>query len=104
LIPYLRETLIPTLRLGDIVVMDNMRSHHIKVVGELLRQNSMIPLYLPPYSPDLNSIEMMWSKMKSFLRKCKIRKPHDLPAAIHQALNLVSLTDVLHWFSISRYC
>ncbi len=103
-ITYLRKTLIPTLRPGDIVVMDNMRSHHVKAVGELLRQNSIIPLYLPPYSPDLNPIEMMWSKMKSFLRKWKIRKSVDLPAAVHRALDLVSLTDILHWFSFSGYC
>ncbi len=72
-ITYLRETLLPTLRQGDIVVMDNMRSHHVKEVGELLRQNGVIPRYLPPYSPDLNPIEMMWSKMKSRVNKepCK---------------------------------
>jgi len=46
----------------------------------------------------------MWSKMKSFLRKWKIRKSDDLPAAVHRALDLVSLTDVLHWFSFSGYC
>ncbi len=103
-ITYLRKTLIPTLRPGDIAVMDNMRSHHVKAVGELLRQNSIIPLYLPPYSPDLNPIEMMWSKMKSSLRKWKIRKSDDLPAAVHRALDLVSLSDVLHWFSFSEYC
>ncbi len=68
-ITYLRETLIPTLKPGDIVVMDNMCSHHVKAVGELLRQNGIVPLYLPPYSPDLNPIEMMWSKMKAILRK-----------------------------------
>ncbi len=44
------ETLMPTLRTEDIVVMGNMRSHHVKAVGDLLRQNGMIPLYLPPYS------------------------------------------------------
>jgi len=65
---YLKEILIPTLKPGDIVIMDNMRSHHIKAVGELLRQNCMIPLYLPLYSPDLDPIEMMWSKMKFFMQ------------------------------------
>ncbi len=61
--------LIPTLHKGDIVVMDNMRSHHVKGVEEVLRAAGMIPLYLPPYSPDLNPIEMLWSKMKAILRK-----------------------------------
>ncbi len=66
---YLKNVLIPTLHKGDIVVMDNMRSHHVKGVEEVLRAAGMIPLYLPPYSPDLNPIEMLWSKMKAILRK-----------------------------------
>ena len=49
---YLKNVLIPTLHNGDIVVMDNMRSHHVKGVEEVLRAAGMIPLYLPPYSPD----------------------------------------------------
>lgn len=73
-ISYLRDILIPTLKPGDIVVMDNIRSHHVKAVGEPLHKNGMILLYLPPYSPDLNPIEMMWSKMKAILRKWKVRK------------------------------
>ena len=58
---------------GDIVVMDNMRSHHVTGVKEALRAAGVISLYLPPYSPDLNPIEMMWSKMKSVLRKIGCR-------------------------------
>ncbi len=103
-ITYLKETLIPTLKPGDIVIMDNMRSHHIQAVGELLSQNGMIPLYLPPYSPDLNPIEKMWSKMKAILRKWKIRVLGDLPNAIQRALSLISQSDVLHWFSYCGYC
>lgn len=103
-ITYLRDILIPTLRPGDIVVMDNMRSHYVEAVGELLRENGMILLYLPPYSPDLNPIEMMWSKMKAILRKWKIRKPEELQDAIQQALALVAPNDVRHWFAHSGYC
>jgi len=100
-VAYLRETLISTLKPGDIIIMDNMCPHHAKAAGELLRQNSMMPLYLLLYNPDLSPIEMMWSKMKLLLRKWKIRKPDDLPAAVHRALDHVSLSDVLHWFSFS---
>lgn len=103
-VSYLREVLIPTLRPGDIVVMDNMRSHHVRAVGELLRQNGIRPLYLPPYSPDLNPIEMMWAKMKAILRKWKIRKSDGLQDAIHNALALISLSDVIHWFAFAGYC
>jgi len=103
-VTYLRETLLHTLHTGDIVIMDNMRSHHVKAVADLLRHNGIIPLYLPPYSPDLNPIEMMWSKMKAILRKWKIRDSVSLHIAIQRALALVSQSDILHWFSFSGYC
>ena len=54
-------------------MMDNMRSHHVKAVREILESKGMKVLYLPPYSPDLNPIEKMWSKMKAILRSWKIR-------------------------------
>lgn len=82
------------LKPGDIVVMDNMRTHHIKAVEELLRKNGTLPLYLPPYSPDLNPIEMMWFKMKAILRKWMIRKAEKIQSAIQQAL--VVPADVRH--------
>lgn len=67
--------MIPTLRLGDIVVMDNLRTHHIQAVSELLRGARAQVLYLPPYSPDLNPIEKLWSKVKAVLRKLRVRSP-----------------------------
>ena len=103
-VAYLKDTLLPTLRPGDIVVMDNMRSHHVKAVGELLEAKGMIPLYLPPYSPDLNPIEKMWSKLKALLRSWKIRTLDALPDAIRCALNLVSVQDCQHCFAASNYC
>lgn len=103
-VQYLKETLLPTLRPGDIVVMDNMRSHHVKAVREILEANGMKVLYLPPYSPDLNPIEKMWSKMKAILRKWKIRSLDHLPDAIQRALACVSQLDCLHWFLASDYC
>ena len=61
---YLKTKLLPTLSKEDIIVMDNMRSHHAKVVKQLLDSSKVTYLYLPPYSPDLNPIEKMWSKLK----------------------------------------
>ena len=72
-VQYLKETLLPTLKPGDIVVMNNMRSHHLKAVRELLEGTGMKALYLPPYSPDLHPIEKVWFKMKALLRGWKIR-------------------------------
>ena len=95
---YLREDLVPSLREGDIVVMDNLRAHHTKGVEELLRSVGAVPLYLPPYSPDLNPIEKMWSKMKSILRKLRVRSAALLPDAVREALAAVSRSDCDGWF------
>lgn len=100
---YLKNVLIPTLHRGDVVIMDNMRSHHVKGVVETLREAGMIPLYLPPYSPDLNPIEMMWSKIKAVLRKWGCRIAARLPQMVIKALSLVSTNDCLGWFDADGY-
>ena len=86
-----------------LIVMDNMRSHHVKGVKETLRAAGVIPLYLPPYSPDLNPIEMMWSKMKSVLRKIGCRTAALLPQVVIKALALVSASDCMGWFAADGY-
>ena len=88
---YLKETLLPTLRPGDIVVMDNMRSHHVKAVREILEAKGMKVLYLPPYSSGLNPIEKMRPKMNAILRKWKIRYLEQFPDAIQRAILAVVL-------------
>ena len=93
----------PTRRDGEHVVMDNMRSHHVKGVEEVLRAAGMIPLYLPPYSPDLNPIEMLWSKMKAILRKLGCNIAALLPQMVAEALALVSPEDCLGWFTADGY-
>ena len=103
-VAYLKDVLIPTLRPGDIVVMDNMRSHHVKGVEQTLRTAGLIPLYLPPYSPDLNPIEMLWSKLKAILRKWGIRLAAMLPDAVRRAFSLILPEDCLHWFAADGYC
>ena len=100
---YLKNVLIQTLHKGGIVVMDNMRSHHVKGVEEVLRAAGMIPLYLPPYSPDLNPIEMLWSKMKAILRKLGCNIPALLPQMVAHALALVSPEDCFGWFTADGY-
>lgn len=101
---YLKETLIPTLRPGDLVVMDNLRTHHIQAVGELLHSAGVDGLCLPPYSPDLNPIEKLWSKVKAILRKLRVRSPDPLPSAIRFAFSCVSANDCVGWFRCSAYC
>lgn len=101
---YLKDVPIPTLRPGDIVVMDNLRTHHIQAVSELLRGAGAQVLYLPPYSPDLNPIEKLWSKEKAVLRKLRVRSPHALDAAIRFALDQLFADDCDGWFSCVGYC
>ncbi len=102
-VTYLKETLLPTLHSGDIVVMDNMRSHHVKAVRDVLEDKGMLLFYLPPYSPDLNPIEKMWSKVKAILRGWKIRSLDALPAALASAMDIISVPDCHHWFAASSY-
>ncbi len=101
---YLKDVLIPTLRPGDIVVMDNLRTHHIQAVGDLLRTAGAEALYLPAYSPDLNPIEKLWSKVKAVLRKLRVHSPAALDAAIRFAFRCVSAHDCIGWFFHSGYC
>ena len=103
-IDYLKTSLLPTLHAGDIVIMDNMRTHHISAVKETLEQAGMHLLYLPPYSPDLNPIEKLWSKVKAILRKLKARTPETLLAAIQLAFSCVTSSDCLGWFRSSGLC
>ena len=101
---YMKEQLIPSLEKDDVVIMDNMRSHHAKIVTKLLDKAGISYMYLPPYSPDLNPIEKMWSKMKSILRKRKIRIASELPEAVKAALGAVSTNDCKGWFRSCGIC
>ena len=100
---YLKTMLIPALSKIDIIVMDNMRSHHAKIVKQVLDESGINDLYLPPYSPDLNPIEKMWSKLKAYLRKEKVRIASELPPAIERAFSTVRASDCLGWFGSCNY-
>lgn len=101
---YLQDTLLPTLSKDDIIVMDNMRSHHARVVKDILDASGIRYLYLPPYSPDLNPIEKMWSKIKAYLRKEKVRIASALPDAVEKAFSTVTASDCLGWFRSCNSC
>ena len=100
---YLETVLLPSIHKGDYVVMDNLRTHHCNFVEELIRSAGAAPLYLPPYSSDLNPSEKMWSKMKSILRKWRIRVKEKLIPAVQEALSMVSPSDCLGWFTCAGY-
>jgi transposase len=100
---YVRQVLVPTLRAGDIVVMDNLSPHKSDQTLALIDQAGAEVVFLPAYSPDLNPIEMMWSKVKSLLRTAEARNVADLITAIGQALAKVTRQDALNWFTYCGY-
>jgi transposase len=100
---YVGQVLAPTLRPGDLVVMDNLSPHKSDPTLALIIQAGAQVLFLPAYSPDLNPIEKMWSKVKGLLRGAEARTPADLITAIGQALAKVTPQDALGWFASCGY-
>jgi transposase len=87
---YVEPALVPTLRAGDLVVMDNLAAHKVAGVGEALAAAGAQALYLPPYSPDLNPIEQVFAKLKSLLRSAAARTVDALWRLIGQLVDAFS--------------
>jgi len=100
---YAQHVLVPHLRPGDIVVMDNLSPHKSPAVIAAIESCGATVWFLPPYSPDLNPIEKMWSKVKALLRKAKARTLDALIEAIGHALRSVTTSDILGWFKECGY-
>ena len=83
--------------------MDNLSSHKVSGVTDLIEAVGARVVYLPPYSPDFNPIELMWSKMKAYLRKLKIRSADLLDDGIADALATITVSDIAGWFSHDGY-
>ncbi len=96
---YVYQVLLPTLSPVDIVIMDNLQVHHSFKVIELIESSGAQVKFLPPYSPDFNPIEKMWSKIKNRLRGQAARSRQELSKAITRAFEDVSPQDVRGWFS-----
>ena len=100
---YVREILVPSLRPGDIVIMDNLGPHKNEQTLALIAAAGATARFLPAYSPDLNPIEMMWSKVKALLRASEARTPEQLQQAIAAALGQVRAQDAAGWFAACGY-
>lgn len=100
---YVKAVLVPTLRLGDIVVRDNLSPHKSDPTLALITRAGARVLFLPAYSPDLNPIELMWSKVKSLLRRAEARTQAQLIIAIGQALQPVTARDAMNRFTHCGY-
>jgi len=97
------ECLTPDLNKGDVVVMDNLRSHKDKVALEAIESVGARVLFLPPYSPDLNPIELVWSKTKAVLRGCAERSVARLPFAVAGAISCITAEDCIGFFKHCGY-
>jgi transposase len=100
---YVKQVLVPTLRAGDVVVMDNLQPHKASGIREAIEAAGATLLYLPPYSPDFNPIEPMWSKVKQCLRSIAARTVGALFEAVGVALSGVTPGDCLGFFHSCGY-
>lgn len=100
---WTREVLVPCLRPGDVVVMDNLPAHKAPGVAEAIEQAGATLRYLPPYSPDYNPIENLWSKVKASLRAAGARTFDGLGVAIDTALAAVTPDDCRGFFGNGGY-
>lgn len=100
---YVGQVLAPTLKPGDIVVMDNLPAHRAPGVRDLIEAAGAELRYLPPYSPDFNPIEMAFSKLKAFLKKVAPRTLDALWDAIAEALPRFTPQDCANFFKAAGY-
>lgn len=100
---YVEHVLVPDLRDGDVVVMDNLASHKVAGVRERIEGAGATLLYLPPYSPDFNPIEMAFSKLKAALRKAAARTKADLWNAVANAIETFTPTECQNYFAAAGY-
>lgn len=100
---YVRHVLAPTLRPGDIVIMDNLSSHKRVAARQLIEAAGAELRFLPPYSPDFNPIEMAFSKLKALLRKAAERTVEGLWSAIGRLVGLITPDETANFFTAAGY-
>jgi transposase len=100
---YVEQVLRPTLRRGDVLVLDNLSAHHASRIEEVAAECGARVIWLAPYSPDFSPIELMWSKIKTLMRAAKARTREELERALMAALELVTKSDCRGWFGHCGY-
>jgi transposase len=100
---YVEKVLVPTLKPGDIVIMDNLGSHKSKAVRRAIRAAGARLFFLPKYSPDLNPIEQLFSKLKHWLRKAAKRTEDAVCNATGHILDTVTSTECKNYFANAGY-
>jgi transposase len=100
---WVREFLCPTLKPGDVVIADNLSSHKVAGVKEAIEAAGATIRYLPPYSPDLNPIEQLSSKLKAMLRKATMRTVQALWNEIGRLIDTISDNECRNYFRAAGY-
>ncbi len=100
---FVARILLPKLKPGDVVVLDNLAAHKTPRVRHLVESAGATLLFLPPYSPDFNPIEECWSKLKALLKRAAARTRQALDAAIAAAMDRVTPGDAIGWFNHAGY-
>ncbi len=100
---YIREQLAPTLRPGQVIVLDNLSAHKAASIREAIEARGCSLLFLPPYSPDFTPIEQAFSKLKAILRGLGARTREALEEAVRLAIEAVTHGDALAWFAHAGY-
>lgn len=103
-ITFITEVLVPSLKPGQIVVMDNLGAHRVKAVQQAIEAAGCVLKFTPPYSPEFNPIEECWSKVKAILRKIGAKTKESLQNAISKALDAITSQDLKGWFTHAGYC
>ena len=101
---FIEQVLLPTLVPGQIVILDNLSAHKSQKAQNMIEEAGCCWLFLPPYSPDFNPIEMLWSKFKSDLRREAAREQEQLEALLWPLLQTATLQHAHNWFNHAGYC
>lgn len=100
---WVKQCLLPTLKEGDVVIMDNLASHKSPIIRKLIRSKGARVFYLPPYSPDLNPIENCFSKIKAWMRKYKKRTIPELIKTLGQIIDTINTNECSNYFFNAGY-
>lgn len=100
---YVRHMLLPELRPGNVVIMDNLSSHKSPAMRELIEVAGATLMFLPPYSPDFNPIEMAFAKLKAFLRKAAERTIEGLWERIGDLIDIFTPQECANYFAVCGY-
>lgn len=100
---YVEQCLVPILNAGDTVIMDNLSSHKGERVRLAIERKGAKLLFLPPYSPDFNPIEMAFSKIKALLRRAAARTHDALVGAVRTAIDAIAPTEATNFFTAAGY-